>query len=154
MNKILISACLLGDKVRYDGGSQFLFNENLQRWHQQGRLVSICPEVSGGLSIPRDPAEIQHHSQQIITVKEVNVTAQFLLGAESALKLCQHHNIRYAIMKESSPSCGSTKVYDGSFSGSKIAGEGITSALLRKHGIAVYSEETIAELVKIIDAET
>jgi len=152
MEKILISACLLGDKVRYDGGSQLLLNKSLQRWQQQARLVSICPEVAGGLSIPRDPAEIQHHSKQVLTIKDKDVTTQFLLGAELALKLCHYHNIRYAVMKESSPSCGSTKVYDGSFSGCKISGQGITAALLKKHGIAVYSEETIAELVKIIDA--
>lgn len=151
MEKILVSACLMGEKVRYDGKSQQLLNDSLSLWEQQQRIVSLCPEVSGGLSIPRHPAEIQKIDKRILTCNDVDVSQQFIKGAQHALLICQKQNIRFALMKESSPSCGSTTIYDGSFSQTKINGEGVTVALLRKNGIRVFSEKNIQDLVKAID---
>ncbi|MEW6989702.1 DUF523 domain-containing protein [Colwelliaceae bacterium 6441] len=151
MEKILISACFLGEKVRYDGNSQRLTSSLIHMWQQQGRLVSLCPEVFGGLAIPRQPAEIQQESGQVLTCTDQDVTQQFFKGANQALALCQKFDIRYALMKESSPSCGSTSIYDGTFTQTKISGEGITSALLRKNGIQVFSEKQINALAKMLD---
>lgn len=147
MEKILVSACLLGEKVRYDGGSQTLANKVLGQWQLQQRLVAICPEVCGGLPVPRAPAEIEGLSNQIITQQGVDVTNEFMRGAELALKLCQLHNIHFALLKESSPSCGSTTIYDGTFSNKKVPGQGVTTRLLTAHGIKVYSEKTIELLI-------
>lgn len=151
-DKILVSACLLGEKVRYDGGSQLIINEILDVWRAEGRIVSLCPEVVGGLSIPRQPAEIQSKYGRVITCDNQDVTTQFVNGANKALQLCQQLNIRFALLKESSPSCGSTDIYDGSFTGNKVLGEGITAKLLRENGIKVYSEKSIATLIEEIKA--
>jgi len=147
MQKILVSACLLGEKVRYDGKILATTLSLLSLWRSQNRLVSICPEVSGGLSVPREPAELQKNGE-IITISNVNVSAAFQQGAKQALQLCLQYNIQFAILKESSPSCGSTLIYDGTFSGKKITGQGCTTALLRKHNIEVFSELTIEKLAK------
>lgn len=148
MTKILVSACFLGEKVRYDGKCQSLLNETLLHWRQNKQVVSFCPEVAGGLSVPRQPAEIQGESQCIVTCDGVDVSEQFNKGAQRALKLCQQHNIGIALLKESSPSCGSTTIYDGTFTDKKINGEGVTTALLRKNGIRVFSEKNISVLIQ------
>lgn len=149
--KILVSACLLGKKVRYDGAGKTLENSYLERWQQEGRVIALCPEVSGGLPIPRSPAEINQANGKIMTNDGQDVSKEFSEGAYNALDICQRHNIRYALLKESSPSCGSTTIYDGTFSNRKIQGLGITSTLLTKNGISVYSEDNIEELVKLLD---
>ncbi|WP_440876929.1 DUF523 domain-containing protein [Thalassotalea sp. PLHSN55] len=146
MEKILISSCFLGARVRYNAELKPLLHPLIDKWQKEGRFVAICPEVSGGLPTPRAPAEMQPQSQLIFTNKGEDVTAYFNQGAQLALDLCRQHHIRFALLKESSPSCGSGKIYDGSFSQKKIAGQGVTSALLLKHGIEVFSEETIEEL--------
>lgn len=151
MTRILVSACFLGEKVRYDGKSKSLINKTLELWKQQKQLVGFCPEVAGGLSVPRKPAEIQQDNGFIVTCDGDDVTSQFIKGAQRTLALCQQHNIRFALLKESSPSCGSTTIYDGHFHHQKIKGEGITTALLRKNGILVYSEKTITELISAIE---
>ena len=147
MIKILVSACFLGEKVRYDGKDQSLLNETLLQWQKNKQVVSFCPEVAGGLSVPRQPAEIQPKSQRILTCDGVDVSEQFNKGAQRALVLCQQHNISFALLKESSPSCGSTSIYDGTFTDKKINGEGVTTALLRKNGIRVFSEKSISLLM-------
>lgn len=147
MEKILISACLLGDNVRYDGGSQRLGHKILKQWQLQQRLVAICPEVSGGLAVPRAPAEIDAVNSRVITQQALDVTDEFARGAEMALRLCKLHYIRFALLKESSPSCGSETIYDGSFTGKKIIGQGITTQLLVANGIKVYSEKTVEQLL-------
>jgi uncharacterized protein YbbK (DUF523 family) len=149
--KILVSACLLGQRVRYNGKIKTLENELLTLWQQQGRLVSICPEVIAGLSVPRPPAEINTSTKQVITSEGIDVTEPFQYGANQALLLCQKQSIRFALLKESSPSCGSTTIYDGSFTEKKIAGEGLTTKLLRQHGIEVFGEHAIIELAALID---
>lgn len=149
-NKILISACLLGQPVRFDGQSKELENSTLNRWHEEGRLVPICPEVSGGLPVPRPAAEITGLAVDVQTGRGLvktedgeDVSLFFLCGAQHALILCQQENIRVAILKENSPSCGSTQVYDGSFSAKLITGIGVTTAILRQNGITVFNEHEI-----------
>jgi len=153
MHKILISACLLGEPVRYDGKHSLFNSVCLQDWQHAGRLVAFCPEVAGGLSIPRPAAEIDGGDAAAVIKGEGrirrrdgnDVSAAFMAGAEQALALCMQHDIRLAVLKEGSPSCGVNKVNDGSFSGRKIAGQGVTACLLVRHGIAVFSEHQIAK---------
>ena len=147
MEKVLVSACLLGLNVRYNGKIKSLRDTTLSNWRNQNRLIVVCPEVAGGLSTPRPPAEIQPDTKLIITTTGDNVTDAFERGAQHALHLCQRHQIKYALLKESSPSCGSQTIYDGSFSNTKVNGLGRTAALLSENGIKVFSEENIAKLI-------
>lgn len=149
MDKVLVSSCLLGNNVRYDGGNQKVNNQHLARWQHEGRLVAVCPEVEGGLGIPRIPAEIQSENK-VINQDGIDVTEEFETGATRALALCLKYQIKYALLKESSPSCGRNLIYDGSFSNRKISGIGITSQYLLAHGIKVFSEDQIDELADII----
>lgn len=162
MEKLLVSACLLGCKVRYNAGSLSL-NSNEFKWLQDNlQLYSFCPEVSGGLPTPRAPAEIKKGTGRDVLIGNAKVidqdnndyTEAFIKGAYLALNRCQSEHIRYALLAESSPSCGSTNLYDGSFSGTKISGEGVTSALLKEHGIAVFSQHTIHLLIQHISAHS
>lgn len=148
MNKVLISACLLGEPVRYDGKIWRNRNDILHRWLDEKRVVSICPEVTGGLPVPRPAAEITHGGgiavlagrAGVINTRGIDVTENFLIGARHTLDVARLNGIRVAIMKNGSPSCGSTYTYDGSFSGLRSRGEGVTTALLRKSGILVFNE--------------
>lgn len=150
-DKILISRCFLGHNVRYNNIVTTLKHPLLALWQQQNRFISICPEVSGGLTVPREPAEIKLHSDKVITTSGIDVTEQFQLGAKQALLLCQQHSIRFALLKESSPSCGSTLIYDGSFTNNKIEGKGLTSRLLTQHNIKVFSENQLERLEGLLD---
>ena len=154
MPKILISACLLGEKVRYDGKDNLQTHARLQAWIKAGNVVAICPEMAGGLPTPRPPAEIQssktavdilNGNAKIITDTNIDVTSQYLKGAYATLALAQKHHIHTAILKGRSPSCGSHQIYDGTFSRSLIAGMGVTTALLSQHGITVFDEMQINE---------
>ncbi len=155
MQKILISACLLGQPLRYDGSALRQQDARIARWQAQGRLVPICPEVAGGLPVPRPPAEIQQGSgvdvltgrTRVISVAGDDVSDAFVHGAERALALCREHGIRVAILTESSPSCGSSRVNDGSFSGTKVPGVGVTTAMLRAAGIEVFSQHQLDEVM-------
>lgn len=150
MQKVLVSACLLGERVRYDGGT-CAAHGLLDTWANEGRIVSLCPEMAGGLPVPRDPAEIQGGDAQAVlrgkgAVRRQDgsdITDAFMDGAERALAQCWEHNIKIAILKEGSPSCGSKKINDGRFAGNKIRGEGVTTALLTRHGISVFNEEEL-----------
>lgn len=148
MHKILVSSCLLGAPVRYDGSGQQLLHPQLIAWQQEERIVAFCPEIAGGLSTPRDPAEIVNG--KVITNTGDDVTPEFQLGAKQALRLCQQYNIRFALLKESSPSCGRNTIYDGSHSGIKVVGMGLTASLLEKNGIKVFSEQQMPALVKAL----
>lgn len=151
MEKVLISACLLGNLVRYNGKSLLVKHQQLDQWHKQGRLISMCPEMEGGLPVPRAAAEIVDGqagdvvdgTAEVLTIVGENVTPQFMTGAERVLTICQKHAIKMAILAEDSPSCGSSEVYDGSFSGRKIVGMGVTSAMLERHGIQVFSQHQV-----------
>jgi len=136
MEKILISACLVGEKCRYDGGENpFPFAEELAKKYE---LVPFCPEVAGGLSTPRDPAEIRKNS--VVTATGKDVTAAYNAGAEAALKACKYFGIRIAILKDNSPSCGPRHIDDGNFTHTHIEGLGVTARLLIANGIKVYAE--------------
>jgi len=152
MQMILVSACLLGQKVRYDGGD--CRQEGLLAgWHAEGRILPLCPEVAGGLPVPRPAAEIEAGDAEAVlfgraairTAAGRDISDAFVDGAERALAICRQHGIRMAVLKEGSPSCGSARVGDGSFSGMKVAGQGLTARLLERHGIRVFSEERIDE---------
>ena len=152
MNKILISACLLGQKVRYDGKDNLQTNARLQEWIALGKVISICPEMTGGLPTPRPPSEIQfgktahdvlNNQAKILTDKNVDVTTEYLWGAQKTLELAKKHNILVAILKARSPSCGSKQIYDGTHSKKLIDGMGITAALLTQNGIQVFDETEI-----------
>ena len=147
MNKILVSACFLGANVRYNGIIKALEHQVIARWRKEGRLISVCPEVTGGLSTPRAPAELQPRSSRIVDTLGIDVTDAFLFGAEHALRLCHKHKIKYALLKEYSPSCGSKEIYDGSFTQKKVSGMGITAKLLKETGIDVYSALNLAALI-------
>ena len=158
-SKILISACLLGQPVRYDGQSKHVDNATLELWKNEGILVPVCPEVSGGLPVPRPAGEIQGSAEGVLsgiakvtTASNEDITRFYLYGAEHALSLCQQHNIRVAILKENSPSCGSTNITDGSFSHKLIPGEGVTARMLRQNGIQVFSENEISEAKAYFDS--
>ena len=97
MKKILVSACFLGDKVRYDGKQKTLNHPIIQKWQTEGRLISICPEVAGGLSVPRAAAEISTLNGKVLTSQKIDVSTSFQHGANMALKMCNKHNIRYAL---------------------------------------------------------
>ena len=137
--KLLISACLLGDPVRFDAQSKPIHSKIIHTLKQQGRLIKACPETLGGLPTPRPAAEINH--QLIVTTHTgIDVTHEFQRGAAATLAICLEHNIRIAVLTEKSPSCGSQLVYDGSFQRHLIDGEGVTTRLLRKHGILVFNQ--------------
>lgn len=156
MEKILISKCLLGEYVRYDGGHNSLCEYPLiKRWLEEGRLISTCPEVQAGLSIPRVASEIIGigggnavliKKARISTKDGTDVTDIYMRGAEIALNIAKQHQIKIAILKEGSPSCGSSRIYDGSFSSIKILGEGVTAALLRKNNIHVFNENELEQV--------
>jgi uncharacterized protein YbbK (DUF523 family) len=148
--KILVSACFLGEPVRCNGVIKPLVHKLLDTWYEQGRLLSFCPEVISGLAVPRPAGEINQISGQVMTFSGENVTKHFEKGAELALSFCQRQKIKFALLKESSPSCGSNSIYDGSFSQTKIVGEGLTSSLLRQNGIQVYCEDTIEQMAEQI----
>jgi uncharacterized protein YbbK (DUF523 family) len=141
VEKVLVSACLLGAKVRYHGGDARSSHDVLQRWRDEGRVVSACPEVDGGLSTPRPPAEIV--GLRVMTREHTDVTGAFARGADEALRTARAHGIRVAVLKDGSPSCGNAVVYDGTFSGSRRPGRGVTTTLLLQHGIRVFSEEEL-----------
>ena len=144
MEKILISACLVGDKCKYDGHTNYtpLIKDLLEKYE----LVPFCPEVEGGLPTPRKPSE--RKGDKVINNVGKDVTRNFELGAEKALNICKYLNIKIAILKENSPSCGVNQIYDGNFNKKLIKGEGVTTELLRKNGIIVYTENQIEELLK------
>jgi uncharacterized protein YbbK (DUF523 family) len=159
MEKILVSRCLLGHRVRYDGGASGPFDQ-LQQWLDEGRVVPLCPEVAGGLPTPRAAAEIPggqgaqvlDGDAAVITTDGEDVTVQFLSGAHQALDLVREHGIRIAVLKANSPSCGNLLTYDGTFSGVKVSGEGVTAALLKRHGVRVFNELELAEAASALKA--
>lgn len=140
MRKVLVSACLCGDLVRYDGRLLTERDEVLARWLEEGRVIRVCPEVDGGLPIPRPPAE-QQPDGRLVTDGGLDVTANFTRGASRAVALARAHDVALAVLKEGSPSCGSGFVYDGSFTRTKVeGGAGVTVRALRAAGVRVFSE--------------
>jgi uncharacterized protein YbbK (DUF523 family) len=135
----LCSACLLGIKCRYDGKSAR--NRKVIMLLKAETLIPVCPEQLGGLPTPREPAEIR--GERVFTRSGKDVTENFERGAKEVLKIAKLYGIKEAIMKQGSPSCGSGRIYDGTFSGKTIKGDGITTAVLKENGIKVITEEDL-----------
>lgn len=161
MKKLLVSACLLGNPVRYDGKAKYLQHTGLAALVAQERVVGFCPEVAGGLPIPRAAAEIRAGDgaaviagrASVLTGDGSDVTPCFLSGANQALELCRQQNIRVAVLTESSPSCGSGSIYDGSFSRRSIPGTGVTAALLQRHGIRVFNQHQLDAALALLESD-
>ena len=151
-SRILLSSCLAGINCRYDGGNCRV--ERLVDLVRKGRAIFICPEQAAGLPTPREPAEIEPGMSaedvltglgRVLTKSGMDATHDYVEGAKATLALCQDLKIRTAIMKAGSPSCGSRRQYDGTFSGKLIPGAGVTAELLRQNGIQVYDEENFPQ---------
>ena len=141
MEKLLISACFLGNNCKYSGGNNALPPETLRKLKETYRLIPVCPEAYGGLTTPRAPSE--RRDGGVFSSEGRDVTVQFKKGAEAALYLAETLGIRKALLKENSPSCGNGTIYDGSFSGKLIPGDGVTAELLKAHGIEVSGESSL-----------
>jgi len=159
--KILVSSCLLGEDVRYDGNnSSIAFNPKVSFSIKElfmdilceNEIYSFCPEVAGGLGTPRIPAEIVKHDKPFIVKNQegVDVTINFLMGAKKALDTCLKDDIKVALLKSNSPSCGNIKIYDGTFTNNLIDGQGLTARLLKENGVEVFNENQLKELAKFI----
>ena len=133
----IVSGCLCGEKVRYDGKTKTI--DKIKKLVTEGKAITVCPEVLGGLPVPRNPCEIQNN--KVINTLEEDKTSNFKIGAGKTLELCKKHKIKKAILKDKSPSCGTNYIYDGTFTNKLIKGQGITTKLLQENGIEVISDE-------------
>jgi uncharacterized protein YbbK (DUF523 family) len=156
---VLVSACLLGEAVRYNGGDMRCDDDILQRWLREGRVISVCPEVAGGLPVPRPRAEIADGADgrqvlagnaRVFDSNGRDVTACLVSGAEQALERARASQIRIAVLKEGSPSCGTGHTFDGSFTDTRVPNRGVTATLLRQAGIQVFSEAQLAEADTVV----
>ena len=149
---IIVSACLLGENCKYSGGNNK--SENVIKYLEDREYILVCPEQLGGLSTPRNPSEIITYGNKdgndvlsgctkVLSNKGIDVTKNFIQGAEETLKIAKEHNVKTAILKAGSPSCGYKKIYDGTFLGNKIQGMGVTAAILNKENIALLDEDDI-----------
>ena len=136
---LLVSACLMGMKCRYDGGDKL--RPGVTELAERYDLVPVCPELLGGLPVPRRPSEIK--GGRVLSQDGTDLTAEFRLGAERALELALSRGARKALLKSNSPSCGSGRVYDGTFSGRLVPGDGMAAALLKSRGIEVFTEQRL-----------
>lgn len=153
--KILVSACLLGRPVRYDGKGLFPETDLISEWDSLGWLVPLCPEMAAGFPTPRPPAEIEPNARssgvlegraRIFEDTGRDVTEAFLRGAEIAVQTAHQYNCKYALLTDGSPSCGSTFIYSGSFDGTKLPGTGVVTEALKMQGIEVFSLQTVEDL--------
>lgn len=160
MDKILVSACLLGWPVRFDGAAKTLHHPLLARWAEEGRLVPLCPETMAGMATPRPAAEIEPGASAAdvlegrATVRDAaggDHGAAFREGARIALATADVRSIRFALLTDGSPSCGSTVIADGTFSRTRRLGEGVTARALREVGIEVFSPDEVEDLAARLD---
>ena len=159
MVRVLVSACLMGERVRYDGARVPCDSAILNSWRDDRLIVLFCPEVAGNLPVPRPPAEIIKGTGKDVLEKRAgvfnskgqDVTESFIRGAGKALEVARKMQITIAVLKDGSPSCGKTRIYDGSFSGLKRPGKGVTTALLEKNGISVFSENEIQKAAAYLE---
>lgn len=142
--KILISACLLGENCKYSGGNNY--TPAVEALRERFELIPVCPERMGGLPTPRVPAE--RAGERVVNREGADVTDAYRRGAEKTLETALSHGITRAAFQERSPSCGGRFVYDGTFSGTLVPGRGVTAELLEKNGIAVYSGDRIGALLE------
>ncbi len=148
---ILVSACLLGEKCKYNGENNY--NPQLIRYLHGRGYIGACPETLGGLTAPRQPAELQGGDGEdfwagkatVMDQDGCDLSTEFAAGAAMVLQICRDHQIQLAILKESSPSCGSSCIYDGTFSHKRIPGCGVCAALLKQNGIRIISEKEIPD---------
>ena len=161
--KVLVSSCLLGEDVRYDGGNSSITTDSSFTFSQKelfmdvicdNDVYSFCPEVSGGLGTPRVVAELVSANKpfRVETIEEEDVTIPFLIGAKNALDICIDEDIKVALLKSKSPSCGNLNIYDGTFSNNLIEGQGLTAKLLEENGIKVFNETQLEDLTKFIES--
>ena len=157
MEKVLISSCLLGNPVRYNGHDARVNSEILDKWIAEGRVISVCPELAGGFGVPRPAAEIIGMNgfavldgfAAVLDDRGADITRQMVTGAYEALRVAQLAGVRVAVLQDGSPSCGRSYIYNGQFRGIRKRGEvGVTAALLQRNGITVFTER------QIIEAET
>lgn len=144
---LLISACLMGVKCRYDGKQKKI--PELDRLVEKYVLIPVCPEVLGGLPTPRVPSE--RRGEAVVTRDGRDVTENYRLGARETLRICQMTHTDCALLKERSPSCGCGSIYDGTFTGTLCPGDGVCAALLKQHGVRLYGESQVTELLKKAD---
>jgi uncharacterized protein YbbK (DUF523 family) len=156
---ILVSACLLGNPVRYDGRTAGPVDPRLEEWSRRGWVLPVCPEIEGGLPTPRPPAEIAGGASgdqvlagraRVLSPVGDDVTGAYVAGAETVLQLARSQGVRAAILKEGSPSCGTLQIHDGAFSGRRIPGRGVLGAALAAVGIPVFNEHQIAAAAKFL----
>ena len=142
---LLISACLLGTSCKYNGGHNALPADKIAALRGKYRLIPICPETAGGLPTPRDPSERQ--GDLVVSCKGRDVTAEYSKGADVAVSLAEKNGCRTALLKEKSPSCGSGVIYDGTFTGRLIAGDGLAAERLKARGVRVRGESEVDEII-------
>ncbi|MFA5524185.1 MAG: DUF523 domain-containing protein [Tissierellales bacterium] len=145
----LISACLAGVNCKYSGGNNL--DPRLVKLLEEKKAILVCPEQLGGLTTPRLPSEIvcnESDGKRVVNIEGKNVTKEFVKGAEETLKIAKLTGAKVAILKARSPSCGKGRIYDGQFKNILIVGNGITTELLEKNGIKVYTEEDDIENLK------
>ena len=148
---VLVSACLLGQAVRYDGTAATVTSPILDRWRLEGRIVAICPEVAGGCPVPRVACEIVGGDGEsvldglaaVVGIDDRQETDAYRAGARAALAAAQRAGVQAAILKGGSPSCASRQIYDGTFLGRLKPGKGVAAALLERNGIRTFSEHEI-----------
>lgn len=145
--RVLVSQCLLGIDCRYDGGNNFA--EDMNRLMEICEVIPVCPEILGGMTTPRLPSE--RLDGRVVNSAGEDVTAAFDRGAQQAMRLAELYGAEYAVLKQSSPSCGSERVYDGTFTGKKIPGKGVTAERFERAGIRVYDEKHIIELIQELE---
>ena len=146
IKKILVSACLLGENCKYDGGNNY--HKELVEFLSDKVVIKVCPEILGGLSTPRIPCEIK--GDKVVNKNGEDKTYFFTKGALETVKIALQEQVHFAILKSNSPSCGNDMVYDGSFAHRLIPGEGITAHMLKMNGIRVYTENDLEEIKKIV----
>lgn len=153
--RILVSGCLLGEPIRYNATAKPVLHPLLETWRAEGRLVPLCPEILAGFATPRPPAEIAEARTgedvldgfgRVCDDRGIDITDQYLLGARRAADLAREQGCRFALLSNRSPSCGVRLIYDGSFAGTLHEGRGVTAALLRREGLAVFTEDEVADL--------
>lgn len=152
---IIVSACLANLPCKYNGG--YNTNPLITRWVEEGKAIPVCPEVLGGLPTPREPNEIAGGDgfdvvdgrARVMTKSGRDCTKEFLEGAQKVLEIARTNEVTSAVLKQRSPSCGSSAIYNGGFCGKTIAGMGVLAALLTRAGLKVYSEENFTEFVSL-----
>ena len=144
METILVSACLLGDNVKYNGGNNY--DQRIEALKEIYDIVPICPEVFGGLTTPRIPSEIKNG--EVINQEGKNVTENFRIGAHNVLNIVNYLHIKKAVLMDRSPSCGVRHIYNGRFNQTLIDGQGICAKLLKQHGVEIYTIDEIDSLLK------